>query len=283
MKVTVIGTGAVGGAVVRLLLAGGHGVTVWNRTRHRVTDLVAAGAAEASSVADAVGSGSLVLLCLTDYAAVRSCLAGAETVLSGRTVVAVCTGTAQDARDAAKHVTGLGGQYLDAGLQTSPDTLGTDRATILYSGDRGAFEHHRSTLALLSPPRFVGTAPDAAATWDLALFGVWYDAQVGILRALDIARRAGIDVTEFAATAGTSLGHVVAALPDTANELLTGTCPAGPATLTEHLAVIGHLIGQRAGHPVGDGGLAAVAARTGALVAAGRAEEGLTSIVTPDR
>ncbi|GAA1037998.1 hypothetical protein GCM10009557_52860 [Virgisporangium ochraceum] len=279
MTVAVIGTGAIGGAVARRLLATGHRVTVWNRTPGRAADLVAAGAAPAGSVADAVRGATVALLCLTDYHAVRACLTDAATVLCGRTVVVLCTGTPDDARDTARYVTGLGGRYLDAGVQATPDLLGTDAATILYSGDPDAFELHRDTLAAVGPPRFVGTAPDAAATWDLALFGVWYDAQLGVLRALDVVRRAGIDVAGFAATVGPQVGHVVAAVPGTVTEVVERTYPAGPATLAEHLTVLRHLAGQRSGSPLGDGGVSTVAARVEALVAAGRSREGLTATV----
>jgi 3-hydroxyisobutyrate dehydrogenase-like beta-hydroxyacid dehydrogenase len=279
MTVAVIGTGAIGGAVVRRLLATGHGVTVWNRTPGRTADLVAAGARPAATVADAVRGATVALLCLADYDAVRACLTDAATVLRGRTVVVLCTGTPDDARDTARYVNGLGGRYLDAGVQSGPDLLGSDAATILYSGDRDAFERHHDTLATLSPPRYVGEAPDAAATWDLALFGVWYDAQLGVLRALDVVRRAGIDVSGFAATVGPQVGHVVAAVPDTVAEVVKRTYPAGPATLAEHLTVLRHLASQRSRSPLGDGGVSTVAARVEALIAAGRSREGLTATV----
>jgi len=74
---------------------------------------------------------------------------------------------------------------------------------------------------------------------------------------------------------------VVTALPDTAADLARDTYPTGPADLAGHLTVIGHLIEQRAGHVVGDGGLAPVAARLRALMATGRAEQGLTAVVGP--
>jgi 3-hydroxyisobutyrate dehydrogenase-like beta-hydroxyacid dehydrogenase len=229
MSVAVIGTGAIGAAVVRRLLGTGHGVTVWNRTPDRATGLVAAGAEPAGSVADAVRRADVALLCLTGYDAVRACLTGA--------------------------------------------------ATILYSGDPDAFERHRDTLATLGPPRCVGSAPDAAATWDLALFGVWYDTQLGVLRALDVVRRAGIDVPAFAATVVAQVGHVVAAVPDTVTEVGNRTYPAGPATLAEHLTALRHLAGQRSASPLGDGGVSTVAARVEALIAAGRSRDGLTATV----
>lgn len=277
--VSVIGTGAIGSAVVRRLLAAEHDVTVWNRSESRSAGVVAAGAVPAGSVREAVSASSLVLLTLTDYPAVQDCLAQLDPDLSGTVFVGMYTGTADEARLAAARVDGLGGRYLDAGVQASPEMIGTETATILYSGSRSGFEQHRATLELLSRPRFVGERPEAAAVWDLTLFGVWYDAQLGLLRALDVARAAGIDVPEFAQTASTQLGHVVAAIPDTVSELQRATYPRGPADLTEHLTVVRHLIELRAGLRLGDGGLPAVAARLEALIAAGRGDEGLTATV----
>jgi 3-hydroxyisobutyrate dehydrogenase-like beta-hydroxyacid dehydrogenase len=278
-QVAVIGTGAIGGAVVRRLLAGGQDVVVWNRTASRSAELVDAGARRAGSVREAVSSSNLILLTLRDYTAVQQCLAQLDMDLPGQTIVVMCTGTASDARLAAQRVTSLGGQYIDAGIQATPETIGTDAATILYSGSPDAFERYMTTLELLSTPRFVGNAPEAAAVWDLALFGVWYDAQLGLLRALDAAREAGIDVVEFAHTAGAQLGHVVTGVPATLSEMLQATYPPGPANLTEHLTVVRHLIELRAGKRLGDGGLSEVVARLEALIADNRAGEGLTATI----
>jgi 3-hydroxyisobutyrate dehydrogenase-like beta-hydroxyacid dehydrogenase len=277
--VAVIGTGAVGSAVVCRLLDGGHEVTVYNRTRSRAARLVAAGALQASSLREAVLSSPLVLLTLKDYAAVQQCLTHLDADLSGRTIVGMYTGTAGEARQAAERVTSLGARYVDAGIQASPEMIGTDTATILYSGSRHAFEQHESVFELLGRPRFVGETPEAAAVWDLALFGVWYDAQLGLLRALGTAREAGIDVEEFAQTANTQLNHVVAAVSATVSEMLQASYPAGPANLAEHLTVVRHLVELRAGGRLGDGGLPEVAARIEALIAAGRGAQGLTAIV----
>lgn len=209
----------------------------------------------------------------------RQCLDALDTDLCGQTIIAMCTGTARDARLAAQRVTNLDGRYLDAGIQASPETIGTDAATILYSGSQTAFEQHSATLGLLSTPRFVGETPEAAAVWDLALFGVWYDAQLGLLRALDAAREAGIDVVEFSDTASTQLGHVVTAVSATVPELLRATYPPGPANLTEHLTVIRQRMELRAGQTLGNGGLSEVSARIEALIADGREGEGLTAAI----
>ncbi|MBM0278341.1 NAD(P)-binding domain-containing protein [Micromonospora tarensis] len=167
----------------------------------------------------------------------------------------------------------------DAGLQASPDVIGAGTATIVYSGSPAAFAQHRATLAMLGTARFVGDRPDAAAVWDLALFGLWYDAQVGLLRALDLVREAGIDVVGFSDPAVRQLGHVVAGAPATVSELLGATYPAGPANLVEHLTVLRQLLELRAGRRVGDGGLSEVAARIEALLTEGRHGEGLTATI----
>jgi 3-hydroxyisobutyrate dehydrogenase-like beta-hydroxyacid dehydrogenase len=277
--VAVVGTGAIGSAVARTLLDGGREVVVWNRTADRAAELVGAGARPAGSVREAVSASTLVFLTLRDYTVVRQCLTHLAMDLSGRTIVVMCTGSAGDARLAAQRVTSMGGQYLDAGIQALPEMIGTDDATILYSGSRHAFERHVATLQLLSKPRLVGDAPEAAAAWDLALFGVWYDAQLGLLRALDAVREAGVDVAEFAPMAGAQLSHVVAAVPATASEMAQATYPPGPADLTGHLPVLRHLIQMRAGRPLGDGGLAEVTRRIEMLVADGRGGDGLTVTV----
>ncbi|SDI32450.1 3-hydroxyisobutyrate dehydrogenase [Actinokineospora alba] len=278
-RIAVVGVGAIGAAVARGLLADGHDVVVWNRTPERAAALAEAGARVAGSLTDAVLAGELVLLTLTDHDAVGQCLDAIDVDLSGRTVVTMCTGTADEAERTAKRVTALGADYLDAGIQASPDMIGTGTATILYSGSRSAFDRYREVLGSLSTPRFAGEEPGAAAVWDLALFGVWYDAQLGLLRALDVVRAAGVDVAEFAATAGPQIGHVVAGVPATVAELRDGEYPAGPATLTEHLTLLRKLGGQRAGTRLGDGGLAEVGTRISALVDAGRGGEGLTATI----
>ena len=277
--VAVIGTGAIGSAVARRLLETGHDVAVWNRTESRAEELVALGAVPARSVEEAVSSRALVLMTLKDHAAVEQCLSQVNLDVSGQTFVGMYTGTAGEARLAAQRVAGLGGEYLDAGLQASPEMIGTDAATILYSGSPLAFEQHRGTLGLLSKPRFVGEMPEAAAVWDLVLFGVWYDAQLGLLRALETARAAGVDLVELSSTMSTQLGHVVAAVSTTVSEVERASYPRGPADLTEHLTVIRRLIELRAGRHLGDGGLPQVAARVEALIADGRGSEGLTATV----
>ncbi len=279
IPVTVAGTGAIGTAAAYALLAGGRRVVVWNRTPARTTDLVRSGAVAAETPQAGVTASDLTLVAVTDYAAVHEFFDALSGDLSGHTIAVLCTGTPADAVAAAARADRLGVGYLDVGVQSSPDDLGTDRATLMYSGSRESFERHHDTLALLSDPTYVGEAPHAAAVWDLALFGLWYDAQLGLLRALDVVAAAGVDVSSFADRAGRQLGHVVAAAVTTADELRDAAYPPGPATLKEHLPLLEQLVEQRSGLRLGDGGLGIVKGVVEDLVARGRAHEGLTATI----
>ena len=69
--VTVIGLGLMGQALAGAFLRAGHPTTVWNRTAAKAEQLVGEGAKLAGSVGDAVAASPLVVVCVSDYTAVR--------------------------------------------------------------------------------------------------------------------------------------------------------------------------------------------------------------------
>ncbi len=279
-RVSVLGVGAVGATVAEVLLAAGTAVTVWNRTPGRADALAGLGAVPADSAAEAATASPLVILCLTNYQAVGEVLDTLSEVLAGRTVVTLSTGSPEQARHAARTAEQAGAAHLDGGLQIpSPEALGTDAATILYSGPQAAFDEHRVSLETLGSARYLGQDPAAAAVQDLALFGLWYDAQIGYLRALETVRSAGIDVEDFAPMAAGQLGHVVHAAGDTAREVATRSYPRGPADLTEHAPMLDQLTELRRNLLLGTGDLDHIHDLVRQRIGQGRGQEGLTSIL----
>ncbi|GAA1213888.1 NAD(P)-dependent oxidoreductase [Prauserella alba] len=277
--VSVLGVGAIGSAIAQALLAAGITVTVWNRSPGRVDELTARGAEPATSSAEAASASPLVIVCLTDYTAVDGILDDVSDAIAGRTIVTLSTGSPRDARHAAQKAESAGAAYLDGGVQTEPAAVGTAAAVFLYSGSPAVFEEHRTTLETLGTATYLGADPAAAAVQDLALFGLWYDAQVGYLRALEAIRSVGIDVEAFAAAAATQLGHVVHATADTAREVTTSSFPRGPADLTEHAHVLEQLTELRHDQRLGDGGLDDIHGLVQQRIALGHGPEGLNSIV----
>lgn len=280
--VSVLGIGAIGTRVTQALLAAGSTVTVWNRTPSRTDPVVEEGAAVASSPAEAAAASPLMILCLSDYAAVDAFWDAALHAIADRTIVALTTGSPAEARHADRRARQAGAVYLDGGVQAEPQTIGTASALFLYSGSRSAFDEHRATLEVIGTARYLGEDPAAAAVHDLALFGLWYDAQVGYLRALETIRLNGIeDVQEFAAAAATQLGHVVKTTGETARELVANEFPRGPADLVEHAGVLERLIDLRSQARLGSGGLDHVHELVEQHIAKGHGGEGLTRIVHP--
>lgn len=70
MRVSVLGTGAMGAGVAGSLRRAGHDVTVWNRTRERAEPLADAGATVVDTPSEAVADAEVVLLTLFDTDAV---------------------------------------------------------------------------------------------------------------------------------------------------------------------------------------------------------------------
>ena len=281
-QVSVLGTGAIGTAVARALLAAGRPVRVWNRTANRASVALAAGAEPAATVQEAVTTSPLTLVCLTDQtaaASVLSTLPRLEDSSPRRTVVLLTTGTPDEAAATHRLLQDRALHHLDAGVQTAPEDVGSRRARFFLAGERADFDRHRQTLELLGEVRWVGADPTAAAVWDLVLFGLWYDAQLGLLRALELTRAAGVDPHDFAEAAVGQLGHVVAGAAATADEVARGDYPAGPASLAEHLPLLRQLIESRRSARTGDGGLVTAERLVADLVSDGAGDLGLTAVL----
>ena len=75
MRVAVLGTGIMGGAMAKNIAAAGHEVRVWNRTREKAE---ATGLPVAASPREAVGGADVVVTVLRDLGAVRETMSGVE-------------------------------------------------------------------------------------------------------------------------------------------------------------------------------------------------------------
>ena len=82
MKVAVLGTGIMGAPIARHLLAAGHDVSVWNRTRAKAEPLATEGASVAESPAEAVSGAYYVITMLADGQAVDETMTGADGALA---------------------------------------------------------------------------------------------------------------------------------------------------------------------------------------------------------
>ncbi|WP_026874700.1 NAD(P)-dependent oxidoreductase [Jiangella gansuensis] len=211
--VTVVGLGAMGREIARILLEAGHPTTVWNRTPGRADDLVARGAIRAGTVAQAVTSSPLVLVCVLDCAVTRELLEPIAAELTGRTVVQFTTGTPEQARGLAAWAAGHGIDYVDSGMMATPPMIGTPDSTFLYSGDQQAFERYRPTLDLVGTSRYLGADAGLAGLYDLALLSGMYTMFAGFVHGAAMVGTVGGTAADFAETAGHWIRATSHALP----------------------------------------------------------------------
>jgi len=140
-KIGFIGLGIMGAPMCGNILAKGHDVTVYNRSRDKMAPLVAAGAKGASSVAQLVERADVVITMLSDPAAVWEVVAETAGVLSalnaGKTYIDMSTVSPESSREIAAMVRKTGADFLEAPVLGSrkPATEGT--LVILAGGDPG--------------------------------------------------------------------------------------------------------------------------------------------------
>src|SRR5262245_1564373 len=71
MRVGFIGLGKMGQGMTRRILGAGHDLTVYNRTQDKVSEVAAAGAKVAGSIADACRGQDVVITMVADDSAVK--------------------------------------------------------------------------------------------------------------------------------------------------------------------------------------------------------------------
>lgn len=153
-KITYLGLGIMGRGMAANLLKAGYPVTVWNRTPARSEPLVAQGAAQASSPAEAVAGSDVVMYCLSDDTAVKDLVFGEGGVLagikSGQVVIDLTTVHPDTTRMEAAAYAEKGVRFLDAPVFGSKNEAANGGLWIVVGGDRKLFEQVKPILEVLS-------------------------------------------------------------------------------------------------------------------------------------
>ncbi|MDA3649189.1 NAD(P)-binding domain-containing protein [Saccharopolyspora indica] len=240
--VAVLGLGRMGTAIAAAFLDAGYPTSVWNRTAGRADALVARGAILASTAAEAVEAGPLVIAPLLDHDAVRQTLGSIERVLPGRTLVNLANSSPEHAGELAERVAGRGADYLDGAMMALPETVATQDGFFLYSGSERAFTSYRRELEVMAPAHYFGTDPGAAEVHDLALLGTGYAALTGFLHAAALLEPVGTAPAEFAPLAARWLRGMADFLPELAREAGSGSYADGVSTVDLNRAGVDSLI-----------------------------------------
>ena len=155
MNLGFVGLGAMGQLIVPRLMAAGHTVTGWNRSRDKAADLVAAGMRFAETPRAAAAASDIVFSIVTDAKAVRACALGPDGVVSGLKkggiYIDMSTIEPEESRAVAAEFAKAGSIMLDGPLSGSPVTVKAGNASVMIGGDEAAFERAKPVLLAIGP------------------------------------------------------------------------------------------------------------------------------------
>jgi 3-hydroxyisobutyrate dehydrogenase len=192
-----VGLGVMGSSVTRRLLAAGHTVHVWNRTREKAEPLLEAGAQWADSPREVAERAEIVFTMVTNTAAVRAVFEGEDGILAGLTpgkiYIDMSTASPANSRSLAEQVDAAGAQMLDSPVSGTSITVDQGKASLMVGGAADAFERVKPILEAIGPKVFHmgenGTAVALKIAINLSLAVQMLAFSEGVL----LAEKSGID------------------------------------------------------------------------------------------
>lgn len=185
--------------MVENLLAKGHTVRVWNRTRDKLAPLAAKGAIAATDPADAVRGASRVHLVLAADDAVDAVIAALRPGL-GKHVPVIDHSTNLPARVAARFRTlrAAAVRYVPAPVFMSPQNAREASGLMLLAGPAAEHEELQAELAAMTGKLWwVGERPDLAAVFKLAGNSTFFAMAAALHDVLAIGRGADVPPEEM--------------------------------------------------------------------------------------
>jgi 3-hydroxyisobutyrate dehydrogenase-like beta-hydroxyacid dehydrogenase len=150
-----VGLGVMGGGIAKRLLAAGHDVVGYNRTREKAQWLVDLGLVLEDSPRRVAEESDVVFSMVTNTKALDAITEGPDGILAGlgpgKIYVDSTTGTPEGSRALAERVAETGAVMLDAPVSGSVSTLEEGKLSIMVGGDEDAFAQVEPILRDIGP------------------------------------------------------------------------------------------------------------------------------------
>jgi 3-hydroxyisobutyrate dehydrogenase-like beta-hydroxyacid dehydrogenase len=256
MNVGFVGLGAMGAGIVPRLIAAGHTVTGFNRSRERAEPLIKIGMRFAATPRQAAAGADIVFSIVTDAAAVRAVALGADGIIAGLAEKCIYVDMSTIAPDASRAVSAAfaeqGRTMLDAPISGSPVTLAQGNASLMVGGDQAAFERVLPVLQAIGPKVTYIGASGLAVQMKIAVNLLLMVEVIAFGEAIALAEKGGVD----RAVAVEAVLKSVAASPVLGYRgpfILEGKMPAVPladVTLQQKDMLLALEQGRKLGSPV---------------------------------
>ena len=199
-EVSVIGLGAMGSGIARTLIEGGCKVSVWNRSRAKVDDLVAVGAIGCNEPREALDANTLVIVCVSDYAVWRHIIQehSLASHFEDTCIIQLTTGTIDDVQTHASLIQDNRGRLVEGAVMCYPRNLGTDEAALLLSGAPNVVEECTPILSILDENwKSLGEDINQPSVLSRSLMSGLTGALMGLVNGAAICRAGGVSLDVF--------------------------------------------------------------------------------------
>lgn len=195
-----IGTGVMGRSMCRHILTGGYKVNVYNRTRSRADDLVAAGARWCDSPAEVARHSTIVFSMVGYPTDVETVILGEEGVLAGALkgsiIVDMTTSEPSLAQRVWAEARAKGIDALDAPVSGGDIGAREGKLAVMAGGDEAVYKKVVPLFRLMGENIALMGGPGAGQHTKMCNQILIASTMIGVVESLHYARRAGLDPGE---------------------------------------------------------------------------------------
>lgn len=210
-KIGWIGLGNMGNPMSQNLVKAGHEVTVWNRTKAKADEVLAAGAVWADSPQAAAKNADYIFTMISDGPTLHQIVLGtdgiAETLEAGQTVIDMSTVAPSESEAVNTAVEAKGCKLLRCPVTGSTVLAANATLGILISGNEESYKKVSPVLEALGSKQFYLGSGEQARVIKLAINAMLGSTMQLMAEAVVLCEKAGLDVTQACEViAGSAVG-----------------------------------------------------------------------------
>lgn len=191
-EITVVGCGAMGSRLINAFMNAGHDVVVVDLDKRKADPFIERGARYSETLQMAPETEAIIINVPHNEIARKILSSCTKERLEGKYFINT-TGAASlsDVEEMSRIAESMGLHYLEAKIESYPDSVGPETGYMVYAGSREVFEKKKDMLSALGKAVFVGEDCKWAWISDMALIGVHHGASVALYEIAALCLRHG--------------------------------------------------------------------------------------------